>query len=69
VTGNFSVSAVVGAKRISQYRRYPGYITNVDECWRAIGIHARARNVPQKFWLFEEKTIVLEAEARADVDS
>lgn len=32
VTGNFSVSPVVGAERVSQYRRHPGHIKNVDEC-------------------------------------
>lgn len=67
VTGNFST--VVGAERVLQYRRHPGYIKNVDECWRAIGIHARTRNVPRKFRIFEEEKMVLGEEARADVDS
>lgn len=57
---------MVGAERVSQY---PGHIKNVDECWLAIGIHARARNVPRKFRIFEEEKMVPESWRRRELTS
>jgi len=44
-------------ERVSWYRHFE-HIKNVDECWRAIGIHARTRNVPRKFRSFEEEKMM-----------
>lgn len=54
----FPVLAAVGTERVSQYQQNPGHIKNVDECWCAIRIHARTRNVSRKFRIFEEEKMV-----------
>lgn len=60
MTGNLSCFGCGWSwERVSQYQRHPGHIKNIDECWHAIGIHARTRNVPRKFRIFEEEKMVL----------